>query len=106
MNVTDAAGAFALSETKTRPVAVAAQSVPVLAGARLIAEMLPAARSAAVRRTRQVGRAGGPIRTKSPQFGGLEAVVNSGQFASRNAWLPPQSWVRQTLCEPWKIEPA
>ena len=33
-------------------------------------------------------------------------VVNSGQFASRNAWSPPQSCVRQTLNEPWKIEPA
>ena len=34
------------------------------------------------------------------------SVVNSGQFASRKAWSPPQSWVRQTLCEPSKIEPA
>ena len=42
------------------------------------------------------------MRTKSPQAGLLPAVVNSGQFASRKAWLPAQSWVRQTLKEPWK----
>ena len=48
----------------------------------------------------------GPMRTKSPQAGFAPEVVNSGQLASRNAWLPAQSWVRQTLREPWKIVPA
>ena len=48
----------------------------------------------------------GPIWTKSPQPACVPGVVNSGQFASRYAWFPPQSCVRQTLCEPWKIEPA
>src|SRR2546421_2775722 len=46
------------------------------------------------------------MRTKSPHAGLAADVVNSGQFASRNAWSPPQSCVRQTLCEPWKIDPA
>ena len=48
----------------------------------------------------------GPTRAKSPQAGFEPEVVNSGQLASRNAWLPPQSCVRQTLCAPSKIEPA
>src|SRR4051812_50224409 len=47
-----------------------------------------------------------PITTKSPQPAFVADVVNSGQFASSNAWLPPQSCVRQTENDPWKIDPA
>ena len=43
---------------------------------------------------------------KSPQPGWTAEVVNSGQLASKEAWLPPQSCVRQTENDPWKIEPA
>jgi len=38
--------------------------------------------------------------TKSPQPGWAAEVVNSGQLASRYAWSPPQSWVRQTENDP------
>src|SRR5207244_12990730 len=47
-----------------------------------------------------------PMMTKSPQSGSEPEVVNSGQFVSRYAWLPPQSCVRHTLCSPTKIVPA
>src|SRR5215471_1587286 len=46
------------------------------------------------------------MRTKSPQAGLAAEVVNSGQFASRDAWLPAQSWVLQTLTAPVKMVPA
>jgi hypothetical protein len=49
---------------------------------------------------------GEPMRTKSPQAGFADDVVNSEQLASRNDWSPPQSCVRRTDCEPEKIEPA
>src|SRR6266542_2951666 len=90
--VTDPAAASAFFEMKTRPVVVAAHRVPVSLGARSIAATKPVARvpyEAAVRSVFPLG----PIRTKSPQTGLVPDVVNSGQFASRNAWLPPQSWV-------------
>src|SRR6266536_1933050 len=90
----------------TRPVFVAAQSVPVLLGARSTAATQQPARSAPYAADVRSVAPGGPMRTKSPQFGSLLDVVNSGQFASRYAWSPPQSWVRQTLCDPSKIEPA
>src|SRR5215475_5066743 len=102
----DAVGSFALSEMNTRPVFVAAQSVPVLLGARSTAETNAPARSAPyAAEVRSVAPAG-PMRTKSPQFGLALSVVYSEQLASRNARSPPQSCVRQTLCEPSKIDPA
>src|SRR5262245_32121117 len=107
-NVTEPAASFAFFVMKTRPVVVATHIVPVSDAARSIAPTAPPLRPVprnpplAVRFVLPAG----PIWTKSPQAGLLNAAVNSGQLASRNAWLPPQSWVRQTLCEPWKIEPA
>ena len=104
MYVTLAAAASAFFEMKTRPVVVAAHIVPVSLP-RSIAATLPPERlvprkSVAFDAVRLVLPAG-PICTKSPHVGLAAEVVNSGQFASRNAWLPPQSWVRQTLFEPW-----
>src|SRR6185437_16396104 len=93
---TEAAGSFALSVMKTRPVAVAAHIVPVLLGARSIAARALPARSVpnAVDGSTAFGavrsrRPGAPSRTKSPQDGSLNAVVNSEQFASRYDWGPP-----------------
>ena len=101
----------ALSEMNTRPVPVAAHSVPVLLGARSIAATAPPRPVGAVRRAGQVAVVFAPRR--SPMLDEVTAVrvvaadvVNSGQFASRNAWSPPQSCVRHTWNEPWKIEPA
>jgi len=37
------------------------------------------------------------------RVGVVADVVNSGQFASRKACDPPQSCVRQTLNDPWKM---
>src|SRR5436190_14644142 len=90
----------------TRPVFVDAHSVPVLLVARSTAETQQPPRSAPYAADVRSVAPVGPMRTKSPQIGLSPAVVNSGQFASRNAWSPPQSCVRQTLCEPSKIEPA
>src|SRR5512133_1851359 len=90
----------------TRPVFVAAQRVPVLLGARSTADTNAPARSAPYAADVRSVAPAGPMRTKSPQVGLAPSVVNSGQFASRNAWSPPQSCVRQTLCEPSKIVPA
>src|SRR6266511_1755035 len=107
--VTEPAAAFAFFEMKTRPVVVATHIVPVSLAARSIAATNPPTRvvpreSAAD--TVKLVAAVGPIWTKSPHPALVPGVVNSGQLASRYAWLPPQSWVRQTLCEPSKIEPA
>ena len=88
---TEAAGSLALLEKKTRPVVVAAQSVPVSAVLRSIAATLPPERSPHVAEVSRVDGTPLPIFTKSPQVGVAKNVVNSGQFASRNAWLPPQS---------------
>src|SRR3954453_21636731 len=103
--VTEPAAALAFFETKMRPTPVAAHSVPVSLAARSIATTFDPARvpyEAPVRSRAPVA----PIGWKSPQFGSAEDVVNSEQCASRKAGSPPQSWVRQMLCEPWKIEPA
>src|SRR2546429_8940252 len=101
----DGAASFAFFEMKPRPVVVAAHSVPVSLGVRARAATKPPARVPYAAAVRSVAPAG-PIRTKSPQFGSVPEVVNSGQLASRKAWLPAQSRVRQTLWEPWKIVPA
>src|ERR1700674_986385 len=93
-----------LSEMNTRPVPVAAHSVLVSVGVRSIAATaLPARLPQAADVSRLDGAP--PMGTKSPQFGSLEDVVNSGQFASRYSRLPAQSCVRQTLKEPWKMVP-
>src|SRR5690349_2349569 len=96
----------------TRPVPVATHSVPPFL-ARVIAATAPPRRSAPYAgvgegegegwrdgvSVRSVAPAG-PSGTKSPQVGGTDTNVKSLQFASRKAWSPPQSWVRQTLCDP------
>src|SRR5690242_9466922 len=82
VNVTALAAASEFSDTKTRPVPVATHSVPVLLGARVMAATSPPARVPREPAVRLVAPLG-PIRTKSPQAGSLNAVVNSGQFASR-----------------------
>src|SRR5437879_2619239 len=85
----DAEGSFPLSEMKSRPVPVAAQSVPVLLGARSIAATKQPVVAAGSWHARSPQNAlprsefAPPMRTKSPQAGLLDAVVNSGQFASR-----------------------
>src|SRR4029077_11034070 len=103
VHTTEALGSLALSVMNTRPVPVAAHMVPVLLGARSIAATQPVP-AAAHAPSRSMPNAPpvrsvlpvAPRRTKSPHAGLLKAVVNSGQFASRNAWFPPQSWVRHT----------
>src|SRR5438270_490974 len=47
-----------------------------------------------------------PSLPQSPHAGLLNAVVNSGQFASRYDWLPPSSSVRHTCWKPVYIVPA
>src|SRR5438445_10666632 len=103
--ITELAGASALVEMKTRPVPVAAQSVPVSLGARSVTATAPPRRSAPYGAEVRSVALGGPILTKSPHAGSAPEVVNSGQFASRESRLPPQPWVRQALNEPWKIVP-
>src|SRR5438132_14265754 len=104
--VTELAAASAFFEMKTRPVVVAAQSVPVSLEVRWIAATLPPERVPHAEEVSRVDGMPSPMITKSPQPALVANVVNSGQFASRVAWLPPQSCVRQTLNEPWKIVPA
>src|SRR5437588_12932334 len=107
VKVTLPAAASAFFDMKTRPVVVATHNVPVSFVVRANAATLPPARE--VPRKSGVGLALpvrlvaplGPIRTTSPHAGSATEVVNSGQFASRNAWLPAQSRVRQTLNDPW-----
>src|SRR2546426_12740949 len=103
---TEDALAFALSVTKRRPPVVDAHIVPASCGARAIHETAPPARLPHAADVSCVEGTPSPMMTKSPQPGCVAEVVNSGQLASRNAWSPPQSWVRQTENEPWKIEPA
>src|SRR4029077_7303075 len=95
-----------LSVTKTRPVEVAAHIVPVFCGVRAINATAPPALVPQAAAFSWVEGRPSPMMTKSPQPGWVADEVNSGQFASRVAWSPPQSWVRQTENEPWKIEPA
>src|SRR6266545_4143161 len=83
VQITELAAASALSEMKTRPVPVAAQTVPVLPGARSIAATAPNNRSKPYAMKVRSVAPGGPIGTKSPQAGLAADVVNSGQFASR-----------------------
>src|SRR5215467_6469640 len=89
----------------TRPVLVAAHIPPVFCGARAIQETAPPPRVPHPAAVSCVDGTPLPIGTKSPQPVG-SSVVNSGQLASRYAGSPPQSCVRQTENEPWKIEPA
>src|SRR5437867_4525941 len=106
---TEPAAALAFVEMKTRPVVVAAHSVPVSLAVRAIAATFPPERAGVPLQSDEVSRVDGtpfPMITKSPQAGFAKNVVNSGQLASRYAWLPPQSCVRQMLSEPWKIAPA
>src|SRR5882762_265754 len=113
MYLTLPAAASAFFDMNTRPAPVATQSVPVSLGVRAIEATKRPRRSAPytggarglTESVRSVALAG-PIWTKSPQAVLAPEVVNSGQLASRNAWLPAQSCVRQTLFEPWKIVPA
>src|ERR1700736_2263108 len=93
-----------LSETNTRPAPVAAHRVLVSVGVRSIAATALPDRSP---HSADVSRVDGapPMGTKSPHVGSAAEVVKSGQVASRNSRLPPQSGVRQTLKEPWKMVP-
>src|SRR5438270_2092962 len=85
---TEEAGALpALSEMNTRPAFVAAQTVPVLLGARSIAAMklanaFPPRRSPPYAALVRSVMPDAPSRTKSPHVGVDAAVVNSGQLAS------------------------
>src|SRR4029453_9278563 len=91
-HTTDAAGASpALSEMNTPPVLVAAHTVPVLLSVRSTAATNAPARSVPYAVLVRSVIPAAPSWTKSPQVGVNPEVVNSGQFASRNAWLPPQS---------------
>ena len=81
---TEPAAASALSEMNTRPVPVAAQSVPAFVDCRRRADTALPARPPQAADVRSVVGAP-PILTKSPQPGWAADVVNSGQFASRNA---------------------
>src|SRR5438309_8791169 len=108
---TEDALAFALSVTKRRPPVVDAHIVPASWGARLIQETneerpvaAPSEREPHKADVRRVEGTPSPMMTKSPHPGLSAGVVNSGQLASRNAGAPPQSCVRQTENEPWKIE--
>src|SRR5215203_4257195 len=107
--VTEPAASFAFFEMKTRPVVVATHIVPLSVAVRSIAATKPPLRGVSAfvyaAPVRSVAPSG-PMRTKSPQPAFVPDVVNSGQLASRYAWSPPQSWVRQTDCEPSKIDPA
>ena len=104
VQTTEDAVAFPLSETNRRPVFVETQIVPVLLGVRAMRETKPPSLSAPYAADVRSVAPAGPMRTKSPQVGVAALVVNSGQFASRKSRSPPQSCVRQTLCEPWKID--
>src|ERR1700674_1534014 len=82
--VTEAASPSAFLEMNTRPVPVAAQSVPVSLDARATcATKFPGllAPNATVVRS----PANPPSSTQSPQVALAPSVVNSGQFASRKA---------------------
>src|SRR4029077_12659689 len=103
---TEDAAASALSVMNTRPVLVAAQMVPVFCGVRAIQATAPPARLPQAVAVSCVDGAGLPIGTKSPQPGWAADVVNSGQLASRKSRSPPQSCVRQTENDPWKMVPA
>src|SRR5436189_4257595 len=103
---TEPAAASALLEKNTRPVDVAAHIVLESVELRATCATVPRERSPHRADVRSVEGTPFPILTKSPQSGSSPGVVNSGQFASRNAWLPPQSTVRHTLCSPTKIVPA
>src|SRR5712691_2611369 len=103
---TEAAAASALLVMNTRPVLVAAHMVPVFWGARAIQATAPPARLPHEAELSCVEGTPLPIGTKSPQPGWTAEVVNSGQLASRVSRSPPQSCVRQTENDPWKMVPA
>src|SRR5256884_977805 len=103
---TEPAAASALPEKNTRPVDVAAHIVLESVELRATAATVPSERSPHSAEVSCVDGMPSPMMTKSPHPGWFPAVVNSGQFASRNAWLPPQCFVRHTLCSPTKIVPA
>src|SRR5216683_4364500 len=88
---TEAAAASALLEKNTRPVDVAAHIVLESVELRTTAAPVPPERSPHSEEVSCVDGTPLPIITKSPQSGSEPEVVNSGQFNSRNAWLPPQS---------------
>src|SRR5256885_7378395 len=103
---TEPAAASALPEKNTRPVDVAAQIVLESVELRSTAATVPPERSPQSASVSCVDGVPSPMMTKSPHPGWFPAVVNSGQFASRNVGSPPQSCVRHTLCSPRKIVPA
>src|SRR5947208_13956883 len=90
---TEPCAASALLEKNTRPVVVAAHSVVESVELRATAATLPPERSPQVEEVSDVDGTPFPIFMKSPQPGWFPKVVNSGQFASRVAWTPPQSVV-------------
>src|SRR5437773_10188416 len=104
--VTEPAAASALLEKNTRPVDVAAHNVLESVELRVTAATVPPSRSPHSVDVSCVDGTPFPMITKSPHPGWFPGVVNSGQFASRNAWFPPQSCVRHTLNSPTKIVPA
>src|SRR5947207_11646256 len=99
---TEAAAASALLEKNTRPVDVAAHIVLESVELRSTAATVPRERSPQAVEVSCVDGTPSPMMTKSPHPGWFPAVVNSGQFASRNTGSPPQSCVRHTLCSPTK----
>src|SRR5438094_4736479 len=103
---TEPAAASALLEKNTRPVDVAAHIVLESVELRATAATVPRERSPHSVEVSCVEGTPFPMMTKSPHPGWFPGVVNSGQFASRNIWSPPQSCVRHTLCSPRKIVPA
>src|SRR5436305_4433004 len=105
-HTTEPAAASALLEKNTRPVDVSAHSVLELVELRSTAATVPPERSPQASEVKIFDGLPFPILMKSPHPCWFAGVVNSGQFASRNAWSPPQSFVRHTLCSPTKIVPA
>src|SRR5919112_212483 len=90
-----AGSASAFFVMNRRPVVVDAHNVPVSLAARPIRPTKPPTRSEpdedAPRSPGLFVPSGPASATQSPQPRLLPGVVNSGQFASRNAWLPPLS---------------
>ena len=102
--VTEPAAALAFFETKRRPVPVAAHSVPVSLAARSIATTLSLHGSRRRAAVRSVAPAADPLEVAAARVGGRRREL--GAVGLQEGGIPPQSWVRQTLWEPWKIEPA
>src|SRR5262249_15536756 len=106
MRVNDTAlagSASAFFETKRRPRTVAAHSVELSLGARLIQPTLPPAR---VPRADDVSD-GSPSFSQSPHtVPAVNVPVNRLQFESRWSRGPPSSFVRHTCVSPANIVPC